>query len=205
MQQPTKTHFQRAKRVLRYLKGIKDMGLHIKPCQRKLSLQAFSNTDQAFSKDDKRSIVGYCVYLGDTLISWSSKKQQVMSLLSIEFDYRALARVACEVIWIESLMHELSLNCRMIAITQCDHISVTFLALNPVYHAKTKHIEIYVHFIRDKVLAKQLEMRYVPSQDQVADCLTKPVSYSHIQYLRDKLEVVVRPLPFTSFKESVRT
>ena len=80
----------------------------------------------------------------------------------------------------------------------CDSLSASALAANPVYHARTKHIEVDIHFVRDKVLVKQLDVRYIPSFDQVVDCLTKPLSHTHFQYLRDKLGVIQRPLPLTS-------
>lgn len=93
--------------------------------------------------------------------------------------------------------------CKTILIIWCDNMSAGSLALNPVYHARTKHIEIDAHFMREKVLAKQLEVRYVPSHDQVADCLTKSLSHNHFRYLRSKLGMVQRPLILSSLKGSV--
>ncbi|KAM6562061.1 hypothetical protein CsatB_022059 [Cannabis sativa] len=169
---PTTVHWGAAKRILRYLKGTIDHGLHIS-CSDKLNIAGFSDVDWACCVDDRRSVGGYCVYLGDTLVSWSSKKQAVVSRSSTESEYRALALVTAEITWIESLLNELSFPLPGTSITWCDNLSASALASNPVYHARTKHIELDIHFVRDKILKKELEVRYIPSSDQIADCLTK--------------------------------
>uniref|UniRef100_A0A803Q4P3 Reverse transcriptase Ty1/copia-type domain-containing protein n=1 Tax=Cannabis sativa TaxID=3483 RepID=A0A803Q4P3_CANSA len=106
LQTPTDIHWSGVKRVLRYLQGTETKGLHIS-CSDRLSITGFSDADWAFCPNDKRSIAGYCVYLGDTLVSWSSKKQAVVSRSSTESEYRALAHVAAEISWVESLLNEL--------------------------------------------------------------------------------------------------
>ncbi|KAL5540215.1 hypothetical protein UlMin_044161 [Ulmus minor] len=204
LQNPTVIHMQAVKRVLRYLKGTVNLGLHIKPCNR-LTLTGYSDADWACTRDNRRSTAGYCVYFGSTLVSWSSKKQHVVSRSSAESEYRALAHVSCEIAWLESLLGELSFPLPEIPVTWCDNTSAGALASNPVYHSKTKHIEVDVHFIRDKVIEKKLDIRYVPSLDQIADCLTKALSLSHFHVMRDKLGVVARPLPLPSLKGAVET
>ncbi|KAL5544077.1 hypothetical protein UlMin_007861 [Ulmus minor] len=153
LQSPTTSHWLGAKRVLCYLKGTRDMGLHINFCD-KLDLQSFTDAYYACCLDNRRSIAGYCVYLGDILVSWSSKKQNVVSRSSAESEYRALAQVACELFWIESLLKEISFPLLTTPVTWCDNLSACALAANPVLHAITKHIEVDVHFVRDRVLAK---------------------------------------------------
>lgn len=190
---PTDCHWSAAKRVLRYLKGTIDLGLHIKVGDR-LILTGFSDADWACCPDDRRSIAGYCVYLGDTLVSWSSKKQAVISSSSTESKYRALAQVAAEMTWIQSLLNELQFTVEEIPVTWCDNMGANALASNPVYHARTKHIELDMHFVRDTVLAKELDVRFIPSFDQVADCLTKSLSNSRFHFLINKLGVVKSPL-----------
>ena len=78
-------------------------------------------------------------------------------------------------------------------ITWCDNMGASALAANPVYHARSKHIELYMHFVWDKVLAKELEVRYIPSMEQVADCLTKSLAHGHFRLLITKLGVVNTP------------
>ena len=97
--------------------------------------------------------------------------------------------------WIQSLLQELSFPLLAILVTWCDNMGAIALAINPVYHARTKHIEIDVHLIRDRVLEKILMVRYVPSHEQVTDYLTKPLSHSCFNFLREKLGVVYRALP----------
>jgi hypothetical protein len=192
LQCPTTTHWNSVKRILRYLKGTLHVGLHIRFSER-LSLQGFSDADWASSPDDRRSVGGYCVYLGDTLVAWSSKKQGSVSRSSTESEYRALAQVAAEIAWIQALLGELEFPLPTLPVTWCDNMSANALASNPVYHARTKHIELDVHYVRDKVLQNELKILYIPTSDQIADCLTKSLSHSRFQHFRDKLGVVRLP------------
>ncbi|XP_038701799.1 uncharacterized mitochondrial protein AtMg00810-like [Tripterygium wilfordii] len=164
LQHPTTTHWQVVKRVLRYLKGTRDMGVHIKPCDR-LALVGFFDADWACNLEDRKSVAGYCIFLGDTIVSWSSKKQNVVAQSSTESEYRALANAACELAWIQSLLHEFSFPLPAIPITWCDNLSAGALAANPAYHARTKHIGIYVHFIRDRVPTRLLQVEPLTIQD----------------------------------------
>lgn len=190
---PTTTHWSATKRILRYLKGTMYHGLHISPALN-LSLIGFSDADWACCPDDRKSVAGYCVFMGDTLISWSSKKQSVVARSSTESEYRALAQLTAELTWLQGLLKEMKISIKGAPILWCDNLSASALASNPIYHARTKHIELDVHFIRDKVMQKQIEIRYVPSHDQVADCLTKGLSPSRFHFLINKLQV--RESPF---------
>ena len=98
--------------------------------------------------------------------------------MSIEFEYRALAHTSADIIWVQQLLSELGISQSRTPIIWCDNINVSALASNPIHHARTKHIEIYIQFVRDKVLNGQLEIQYVPSTDQIADCLTKSLSHT---------------------------
>lgn len=131
--------------------------------------------------------------MGDNLIAWSSKKQHVVARSSTELEYRALASVASEITWIQSLFKELELPQVSTPILRCDKMSAGTLAANPVYYARTKHIELDIHFIRDKILAKELEVKYVPSSDQIIDLLTKGLTHLRFTFLKDKLGVTSVP------------
>ena len=130
------------------------------------------------------------MFLGGNLVSWSSKKQQVIARSSTEAEYRCLALATAEVIWIESLSKELSIPLSRSPILWCDNLGAGSLASNPVFHARTKHLEIDLHFVRDRVLAKQLEVRYVESSYQIADIFTKPLPATSFSFLCTKLTLV---------------
>ncbi|KAA0057477.1 Copia protein [Cucumis melo var. makuwa] len=186
LQKPTDLHWQAVKRVLRYISGTKHYGILFQS-NTDLSITAFSDADWASNINDRKSVAAYCVFVGNNLDSWSLKKQNVVARSSTESEYRALAHATSEIVWITQLLSELSILIHPKPILWCDNISVGALATNPVFHARTKHIEIDVHFVHDQVLCSALEVRYIPSSDQLADCLTKPLTHSHFYYLRSKL------------------
>ncbi|KAH9762091.1 retrovirus-related pol polyprotein from transposon RE1 [Citrus sinensis] len=184
----TVTHWQACKRILRYLKGTVSLGLQFYN-HGSLHVDCFSDADWAGDRDDRRSVAGYCVYMGPNLVSWCSKKQAVVSRSSAESEYQALAMAAAEVLWIRSLLTEIGLTLSSIPIIWCDNQSAAALASNPKFHSRTKHIELDVHFIREKVAAQCLKVQYISSSEQTADILTKALSYHPFLYLRDKLNL----------------
>ena len=190
---PTLQHVMACKRVLRYLKETADHGLKFS-AGGEMKITGFTDADWACDVDDRKSIGAYCIYFGNNLISWSSKKQAVVTRSSAESEYRALASASAEITWIQSLFNEISIKYTSLPTIWCDNISATELAKNPVYHSRTKHIEMDMHFIRDKVLAKELEINYIPSEEQIADALTKPLTFIHFNYFRAKLNVQPCPL-----------
>lgn len=185
-------HFAGVKRIMRYLKGTKSMGLLIKPVKT-FKLVAFTDADWEMDVDDRKSIGGMCTYLGDTLISWSSRKQRLVSCSSTESEYRALADSAAELKWLNSLLGELGLSPRQPSMVWCDNLSAKALAANPVQHARSKHIEINVHFVRDLILSGRLDVQYIPSALQVADCLTKALTQEQFERNRNKLGFCLAP------------
>lgn len=189
---PTVLHRHGVKRIFRYLQGTKTLSLHIKPAA-DLDISGFSDGDWATSPDDRKSVGENCVFLEETLISWSSRKQRVVSRSSTESEYRALADLAVEITWIKSLLHEVKFPVPGLPILWCDNLSAKALASNPVMHTRSKHIEVDIHFIRDQVLNNQITVAYVPSTDQIADCLTKALSHSRFSQLRDKLGLLPTP------------
>ena len=196
-------HWKAVKRIERYLRGTSQLGLNFTRPRLStidLALVGFSDADWATSPDDRKSTTGYCVFLAPNLITWSAKKQHTVSRSSTEAEYRSLAAVTAEITWIESLLHELNFKLPKPPTVWCDNLSTLAMSNNSVLHARTKHIELDLYFVRDKVLQKQLIVNHVPSIDQIADVFTKPLSTSRFQILRDKLTVVE---PQISLREDV--
>lgn len=193
MHAPTTTHWSAVKHILRYLRGTPTHGLTFQ-ASADFTLSCFTDADWASCSDDRRSTSGYCSFLGLNLISWSSTKQKVVSRSSAESEYRGLANATAEIIWLESLLRELHVPILAPSSVICDNTSALHLAANPILHARTKHIEIDYHFVRERVLAGSLTAQFTPSEDQVADIMTKPLSSSRFQSLRSKLTVVHIPI-----------
>ena len=180
MHDPREPHLALLKRVLRYVKGTLSSGLHLGVGSIQ-SLSAYSDADWAGCPDSCRSTSGYCVYLGDNLISWASKRQTTVSRSSAEAKYRAMAHVIAECCWLRQLLQELHLSLEKATVVFCDNVSAVYMAANPVHHRRTKHIEIDIHFVREKVALGQVRVLHVPSSHQFADIMTKglPVQFVH--------------------------
>ncbi|KAH9715865.1 retrovirus-related pol polyprotein from transposon RE1 [Citrus sinensis] len=153
---------------------------------------AFSDVDWAADPDDQKSTGGYCVFLGNNIISWSSKKQTIVSRSSAESEYRALASATSEILWLTYLLQELRIQPTQSPVLYCDNQSAEALTSNPKYHSRTKHIELDLHFIREHIAQKQLTVSHVSSSKELADILTKPLSFDQFAYLRTKLNVLPR-------------
>ena len=192
MSAPRSSHLTAVKRILRYLKGTIGLGIAFRPSSGPLNLYAFSDADWAGCPDTRRSTSGYCVFLGPNLISWSAKKQPTVSRSSAESEYRSLAQVCAETVWIHYLLRELHIPQSAPITLYCDNLSTTYMASNPVFHARTKHIELDYHFIRELVLAGTHRVQFVPSVDQTADLFTKGLHKQRFELLRSKL-VLHRP------------
>jgi hypothetical protein len=189
MHDPRIPHFNHVKRILRYLKGTLDHGLHINSSS-PTTLTAYSDADWAGCPDTRRSTSGYCVFLGNNLVSWSSKRQVTVSRSSAEAEYRAVAHAVAETVWLRQLLTELHRPIPQATIVYCDNISAVYMAGNPVQHRRTKHIEIDIHFVREKVALGQVRVLHVPSSAQFADIFTKGLPTTSFVDIRFSLNVV---------------
>uniref|UniRef100_A0A2N9IAW0 Reverse transcriptase Ty1/copia-type domain-containing protein n=1 Tax=Fagus sylvatica TaxID=28930 RepID=A0A2N9IAW0_FAGSY len=189
MAAPRSLHYAAVLRILQYLKGTLFHGLHFSS-QSSLTLQAYSDVDWAGDPTDRRSTTGYCFLLGDSLISWRSKKQSVVARSSTEAEYRALADTTAELLWLRWLLQDLGIDCSTAVSIHCDNRSDIQIAHNDVFHERTKHIEIDCHFVRHHLLQGTLQLRSVSSQDQLADIFTKPMPPGRFRDLISKLKLV---------------
>lgn len=136
MHDPREPHLALVKRVLRYIKGTLDFGLQIHRSA-STDLIAYSDADWASCPETRRSTSGYAVFLGDNLVSWSSKYQATVSRSSAEAEYRAVANAVTEISWLRQLLHELHCPVRRAAVVYCDNISTVYLSTNPIQHQCT--------------------------------------------------------------------
>ncbi|XP_024626820.1 uncharacterized mitochondrial protein AtMg00810-like [Medicago truncatula] len=182
MSKPTSTHHEAAIRVLRYIKSCPGLGLFY-PSTSHLQLKAFCDSDWATCPDTRKSVTCYTIFLGDSLISWKSKKQPTVSKSSSEAEYRAMATTVCEIQWLTYLLQDFNLQFHTPALLYCDSQSARHIAANTSFHERTKHIELDCHIVREKLQQKLFHLLPVSSSQQLADVLTKPLD----------------PLPFSNF------
>ena len=182
LSKPMKSHYQAALHVLKYLKGSPGRGLFFSS-ESDIQLKAFSDA----CPDSRRSITGYCVFLGNSLDSWKSKKQPTVSRSSPEAEYRALAATTCEVQWLTYLLHNFHINFTSPAVLYCDSKSALHLAANLVFHERTKHIELDCHIVREKVGEGLIHLLPIRSQSQLADLCTKALPPKVFLHLTPKL------------------
>ena len=177
------------KHTLRYLKGTAGQGILVK-ANGPLLLQAFFDSDQTSWPFTKRSVTDYMVLLDTSPTIWKSKKQSTVSKSSAEAKYRAMSQAAAEVTWLIRLLSELGISQTHSVTLHCDNKSALQIAKNPVFHQRTKHIDIDCHFTRQKVLEGLLQLTYLPTSLQLANILTKILPSTKHHELMSKLGLV---------------
>ncbi|KAH7351616.1 hypothetical protein KP509_19G006000 [Ceratopteris richardii] len=180
---PRKEHWVARQRVLRYIKGTLKEGLYY-GFTSDTNIKIYSDRDWAGNLDDMRSTYGYLCYVGDKLISWCSKKQHTIALSSTEAEYKGMVEATKEVIWLKTLMKSFDII-QSTPTIHGDNMSSLYLAVNLVFHARTKHIEIQYHFLREKVMDKEIEVIHTSTKDQIADMLTKILDGPKLQRFKD--------------------
>jgi len=135
----------------------------------------------------RKSTTELCVFFGCNLLIWGSKKHLVVDSSVGEAKYRVVAQGVTEILWLKSLLSELGYPCTQTLVLWCDNLVTKSMVENPIFHSRTKHIEIDVHFVREKVENGDVDIRYVPTLHQVADIFTKGLSRDRFVFLCTKL------------------
>lgn len=185
---PTKEHMTAAIQVVRYLKKSPGQGL-LMSSSSQLSLHAYYDSNWARCPIDRKSTSGYCIQLGQSLISWKTKTQTAVARSSVEAEYRSMANTCCEVVWLLSLLKDLGLINLTPVDLRCDNRAALHIASNPVFHERTKHIEVDCHYIRDLFKYGKIKPSYINTKFQLADILTKPLTIAQHQFFLSKLSV----------------
>ncbi|GKV41367.1 hypothetical protein SLEP1_g48909 [Rubroshorea leprosula] len=181
-------HLQTAKRILRYLCGTADFGLFYKKGDQ-TNLAGFTDSDYAGDLDDRKSTSRFVFMLGSGEISWSSKKQPIVTLSTTKAEYVAATSYACQAIWLRRIMEELELNQHEATSIYCDNSSAIKLSRNLVLHGRSKHLHVRYHFLSNLVEDGTIKLIYCRTEDQVADIFTKPLKVAAFSKLRELLGV----------------
>jgi len=183
---PTTAHYTALLRILRYLRGTITRSLLYSSAS-SLELRAFSDADWAGDPTTRRSTSGFCIFLGDSLIHWKSKKQDVVALSSTEAEYRAMSYASRNIVHLRRLLWELGVSTSRSTPLHCDNKSAIQIAQNPVFQERTKHIEIDAHYVRQQYLRGVVSLPYVSSGEELADFFTKALPGPRFRYLACKL------------------
>ena len=175
MHAPSKDHMCAVNRILQYLKATPGKGLLFAK-KGDLNVEGYTDADWAGSILDRRSTSGYFTFVGGNLVTWRSKKQKVVARSSAEAEFRGMAHGVCELLWIKSVLSDLGFKSKKAMNLHCDSKAAIEIAQNPVQHDRTKHVEVDRHFIKENLNRKIIQFPFVPSEEQLADVLTKAVS-----------------------------
>ena len=185
---PKESHHKAVKYILRYLAHTPTLGLWY-PKGSNLHLVGYSDSDYAGDRVDCKSTSGTCHFLGRSLVCWSSKKQNCVSLSIAEAEYIAAGSCCAQLLWMKQTLKDYDINMKNVPL-YCDNESAIKIAYNPVQHSKTKHIQIRHHFHRDHVLKGNILIDHVKTDDQLADIFTKPLDEKRFCKLRCELNIL---------------
>jgi hypothetical protein len=188
MEHPVENHLMAAKRILRYIRGTLELGiLYRKGSQAELI--AYSDSDYGGDVDDRKSTSGYVFMIGSGAVSWSSRKQPIVTLSTTEAEFIAAAHCVCQGIWLKRILECIGLTQRKCLTVFCDNSSTIKLSKNPVLHGRSKHIDIRFHFLRNLSCDGSIELVHCASKDQLADIMTKALKLDVFESIRERLGI----------------
>uniref|UniRef100_A0A1J3D4V3 Copia protein n=1 Tax=Noccaea caerulescens TaxID=107243 RepID=A0A1J3D4V3_NOCCA len=186
---PKASHLKAAHKVLHYLKGTIGLGIFYS-AESDLLLKGFTDADWNSCGDTRRSTSGFCMFLGPSLISWKSKKQQTSSHSSAESEYRAMEFAVREITWLVNLLRDFQVHQPQPVAFYCDSMAAIHIANNAVFHERTKHIENDCHIVRDKITSGLIKTMHVRTDGQLADVFTKPLFPTQFHSLIGKMSLL---------------
>ncbi|KAL0286146.1 UNVERIFIED_CONTAM: Retrovirus-related Pol polyprotein from transposon RE2 [Sesamum angustifolium] len=189
MDKPRSVHWETAQRILKYIKASSGKGLLFKR-HGHVKIEAYSDADYAGAKDDRKSTSGYCTYVGENLVTWRSKKQNTVARSSVEAEYRAMAHITSEILWLKNLLKELGFMYDDPVPMHCDNQATIHISNNPIFHERTKHIDVDCHFVREAVMSQKICTPFTPSSEQRADIFTKALGGKQFDVLCNKLGMI---------------
>ena len=183
---PNQAHLTAVKRIFRYLKGTVSLGLRYQKSEDGV-LVGYSDADWAGDQDDRHSTTGNLFMMARGPITWLSKKQGIVALSTTEAEYVALSTATQESVWLRRLLMDLNAFPNGPTVLMEDNQGAIAVAKNPIAHARTKHIDIRYHYIREAVQEQTIELKYCPTNEMLADILTKPLSKGQFEILRQAM------------------
>lgn len=189
---PTTDHWKSVKRVLRYLRGTTELGIHYSS-ESSPGLVGYSDADWGGDIIDRKSTSGYLFKLNGGTVSWRSKKQSCVAISTAEAEYIALSAAAQESLWLNQLISELTGSKNLQITILEDNQSTIAMTHNPQFHGRSKHVDIKYHFVRDHVNSGNIKLVYCPSEDMIADMLTKGLNRENYRKLRNNAGIIDHP------------
>ncbi|KAJ0846586.1 putative RNA-directed DNA polymerase [Helianthus annuus] len=189
MHKPCQSHLDIALRLLRYLKQSPGRGVMFRKIGN-FDLSGFVDSDWAKCTMTRKSVTGFGIFLGGTLVSWKSKKQGFVLRPTAEAEYRVMCSATCEIMWIKNILSELSIGFTLPITLFCDSKSAISISLNPVFHERTKHFELDLHFLREKIASCIIDPQKIASDDQITDIFTKGLMVVQHDILCEKFGIV---------------
>jgi hypothetical protein len=188
MEHPAENHLMAAKRILRYIRGTLELGILYKRGS-PTELIAYLDSDYGGDVDDRKSTPDYVFMLGSGAVSWSSRKQPIVTLSTTEAEFIAAAHCVCQGIWLKRILESIGLKQRRCLTVFCDNSSTIKLSKNPVLHGRSKHRDIIFHFLRNLSYDGSIELVHCASKDQLTDIMTKALKLDAFESIRERLGV----------------